>query len=239
MNVKIIYKHRTKPKIETAENKSFHVFLNSSFPKFLLSYMNPITNPRKPVRPSQLVPVYPYTVQPPSSTSTLHFVSSIQSIPKMSVPRENTTSPIRYDHDENEEDGESDVESEGGSDGEKRYEIEKITAQRRNPDGTINYFVQWLNYPPEASTWEPIQHFESQKSLEKVLKTSGKVYWVDYHDTIVDGFTIQKWLRRRNNKRYREKVMSFDGFGLVFLGEELTFKLFFLEEVETTGGDDE
>lgn len=42
--------------------------------------------------------------------------------------------------------------------GQEEYVVEKILDKRISQTGKVEYFLKWLNWPLETSTWEPEEH---------------------------------------------------------------------------------
>ena len=42
------------------------------------------------------------------------------------------------------------------------YEVERILYQDDSSPGGTPYLVKWVGYPDYRSTWEPLEHFDTQ-----------------------------------------------------------------------------
>jgi len=42
--------------------------------------------------------------------------------------------------------------------GENHFKVEKILKSRIGRKGRIEYFIKWVDFPPEENTWEPLDH---------------------------------------------------------------------------------
>jgi transposase len=41
------------------------------------------------------------------------------------------------------------------------FEPERIVGERRAADGTVQYRIRWVGYPPSQDTWEPLEHLQA------------------------------------------------------------------------------
>ena len=55
------------------------------------------------------------------------------------------------------------------------YEVECILAERRNPNGVVEYLTAWKNYPETSHSWEPRQNFNDVDTFNEWRTTRMRV----------------------------------------------------------------
>lgn len=53
------------------------------------------------------------------------------------------------------------------------FTVEKILKSRTCPDGTVEYFLKWHNYPDSENTWEPEDNLNCPDLIEEFKKRKG------------------------------------------------------------------
>ena len=77
----------------------------------------------------------------------------------------------------------------------EEYEVEKIVDMKKFPDGQEKYLVRWKGYPPEDSTWEPIENLDG--CLEKLQEFLAKRHQ--------EKKRLKEEKREREQQRMKEK----------------------------------
>lgn len=83
-----------------------------------------------------------------------------------SPPKPNKKSKPNEPETNAKEDSGHEQSSSSDFDSEEEYEVEKILKSRKKKDGTVEYLVQWANYPGKDS-WEPEENLAHLNLLKK------------------------------------------------------------------------
>jgi hypothetical protein len=79
-------------------------------------------------------------------------------------------------------------------DGQGEWEVEKILAHRGSTAANLQYQIQWVGFPPDSTTWEPVSHLRA--GAWETLKS--------YHEE--KGLRIWKWMAvKEQDARMREE----------------------------------